>query len=49
MKKYNVWARIKGSNFPYVTTEITAQSIKGVIKWLQENNYEYQNKPYKAK
>ena len=49
MKTFKAWARKRNSPFPYVTTEIKANSKKEVIKYLNDNNYEYIAKPYLKK
>lgn len=46
LKKYQAWARVKGSNHQFVTTVITSTSILDAIEKFQKLGMEIQNKPY---
>lgn len=47
-KIYKAWARKKGANNEYVTTEIKAESLKEAKKWFNDNGYELNSKIYLA-
>ena len=40
-KVYQFWSR-RGNN-PWVSTEITADSVESVLRWAAENNVEIEN------
>ena len=44
--KFKVWARKSGSNNEFITTQINCINAVMAAKWLNENGYEYQGKPY---
>ena len=44
--RYNAWARKKGSNDEYVTTEVLAGTLKGAIKKYKELGLEIDGEPY---
>ena len=48
MKVWKAWARKSNTNNSYCTVEIKAKSRKAAIMWLEENGYEFIEKPYRV-